>query len=355
MKIAPLMRAFARRGSIAARLIHTGQHFDASMKDVLFADLEIPRPDIDLGVAPGAAQTARIMIAIEPVLAAGGAHLVVVVGDVNSTLAAALAAAHLGIPIAHVEAGLRSFDRSMPEEINRLVTDRLAALLYASEPSAISNLCDEGIAGDHVVLAGNVMIDTLEASLDRAVPARATLADLGAGRDFPSRYGLVTLHRPSNVDDPERLTAIVGALSEIADAIPLVFSVHPRTEAALAAAGLHAGLAHSRIRIAPPLGYLRNLGLMREATLVITDSGGMQEETTALGIPCLTVRATTERPVTVSEGTNVLVGVAPDALVAAALDTLRTGGKRGRAPDLWDGQAAERIVAHIEAFLKESA
>lgn len=280
----------------------------------------------------------------------------VVVGDVNSTLAAALVAAKLLIPLAHVEAGLRSFDRTMPEEINRIVTDSLSDLLFATEAAGIDNLARENVKADCVSLVGNVMIDSLYDCLDRAVPIRTTFAEIGVSDAFigsvaSSGFGFVTLHRPSNVDAPANLKLLIEALIDVSRRLPLVFPVHPRTKAMIANAGLDQLIPASSIATAPPLSYLRAVGLMREARLVITDSGGVQEETTALGVPCLTVRENTERPATIEEGTNTLVGTDPRALIAAVDDVLLNGGKRGRIPQLWDGHAAIRIVDGIEAFL----
>jgi UDP-N-acetylglucosamine 2-epimerase (non-hydrolysing) len=296
------------------------------------------------------------MLALEPVLLAARPDLVIVVGDVNSSMAAALVAARLGIPIAHVEAGLRSFDRSMPEEINRLITDRLTDLFFVTEESAIDNLVREGIDPVRIRLVGNVMIDTVRDCLHRALPARTTLRDLGLAADrideiVESGFAFVTLHRPSNVDDPIRLEGLLAALHEISRKIPLVFPLHPRTRAMIAKADLDALLDRAAIVTSPPLGYLRALGLMREARLAITDSGGVQEETTALGVPCLTVRRNTERPTTVEQGTNILVGTSPAALIAAVAEVLASGGKRGRVPAKWDGRTAIRIAQEIDAFL----
>jgi UDP-N-acetylglucosamine 2-epimerase (non-hydrolysing) len=358
VKIAPIMRALAARPNLAPRLIHTGQHYDVAMNSVFFEELAIPAPHINLEVGSGTntEQTAKIMIALEPVFLSARPDLVVVVGDVNSTLAAALVAAKLLIPVAHVEAGLRSFDRTMPEEINRIVTDRLSDLLFATEAAGIDNLARENVKADRVSLVGNVMIDSLYDCLDRAVPIRTTFAEIGVSDAFigsvaSSGFGFVTLHRPSNVDAPANLKLLIEALIDVSRRLPLVFPVHPRTKAMIANAGLDQLIAASSIATAPPLSYLRAVGLMREARLVITDSGGVQEETTALGVPCLTVRENTERPATIEEGTNTLVGTDPRALIAAVDDVLLNGGKRGRIPQLWDGHAAIRIVDGIEAFL----
>ena len=358
IKIAPIMRALSGRNGMSPRLIHTGQHYDVAMNAVFFEELAIPSPDVNLEVGSGThtEQTARIMSALEPVFVARCPHLVLVVGDVNSTMAASLVASKLNIPIAHVEAGLRSFDRTMPEEINRIVTDRLSDLLFASEPSAVDNLVNEGVAIGQIHLVGNVMIDSLYACLDRAVPPHATLAKMGASTQFleaatEQGFGLVTLHRPSNVDDPVKLEALLRALNSISHDLCLIFPVHPRTRAVISAAGLN-DLLGSATFVTPPLSYLQVLGLMRGARLAITDSGGVQEETTALGVPCLTVRENTERPITVQEGTNTIVGSSPDDLIAAAAHILRSGARKGRIPALWDGKAASRIAHHIEAFLR---
>ena len=359
MKIAPILRAFTARGSIAVRLIHTGQHYDVSMNAVFFDELAIPVPDINLDVGSGTntEQTARIMLGLECVLMQNRPNMLVVVGDVNSTMAAALVAAKLLIPVTHVEAGLRSNDRTMPEEINRLVTDRLSDLLLTTERDAGDQLMREGVAPEQIHFVGNVMIDTLHACLQRAKPAQTTISEHGASDAFRAAaengFGFVTLHRPSNVDDPVKLRGLLESLVEISHDLPLVFAMHPRTKIAVAAANLADHLAEARILETPPLSYLRALGLMREARLAITDSGGVQEETTALGVPCLTVRDNTERPITIAEGTNTLVGSAPAVLVRAVREVLASGGRRGCIPEKWDGKAAARIVDHVCAFLHQ--
>lgn len=358
VKIAPIMRAFRADGRFRVRLVHTGQHYDVAMNDVFFQELDIPAPDVNLEVGSGThtEQTARIMIGLEAVLAADRPDMLVVVGDVNSTMAGALVAAKLLIPVTHVEAGLRSGDRSMPEEVNRLVTDRLSDLLLTTERDAAQNLAAEGVEPQRIAFVGNVMIDTLHASLARAAPAAETIAAHGASAAVLAAaakgFGFVTLHRPSNVDDPAILRGLLQALTDISRDLPLVFAVHPRTRATIDANGLAASLAYERILTTPPLSYLRAIGLMREARLVITDSGGLQEETTALGVPCITVRDNTERPITVEEGTNALVGSAPDKLRRAAAEILSGGGKRGRIPEKWDGKAAVRVVEHVTAYLQ---
>ncbi|OAI24517.1 UDP-N-acetyl glucosamine 2-epimerase [Methylosinus sp. R-45379] len=357
VKIAPIMRAISARKGLVARLIHTGQHYDVAMNAVFFDELSIPSPDVNLevGSGTGTEQTARIMLGMESELSKKTPDLLLVVGDVNSTVASALVAAKLRIPIAHVEAGLRSKDRSMPEEINRLVTDRLSDLLFTTEHSAVDNLIGEGVSPGRIVFVGNVMIDTLHACLHRAAPARETLTEIGVtpaiGEDVVSRgFALVTLHRPSNVDDRDKLALLLEALAGIAQKIPLVFPLHPRTGSMIESADLGGFLRSSPIIVAPPLSYLRAIGLMREARFVVTDSGGVQEETTALGTPCLTVRNSTERPITIEQGTNQLVATL-DELNAAVDDILDNGGKKGRIPPLWDGRAAERIAEEIDAFL----
>lgn len=355
MKIAPIMRAFAQPESqLTARLLHTGQHYDAAMKHAFFDQLHIPEPDVDLGVGSGshAQQTADIMKRFEPVLDEAPPLAVLVVGDVNSTIACALVAVKKGIPVIHVEAGLRSGDRDMPEEINRILTDQLSDLLFITEADARANLAREGIASDKVHFVGNVMIDSLLYNLDKAVPARTTLAGAnvrGTAGDL-SEYGLVTLHRPSNVDDPRVLAQLLQVLAKISSRTPLLFPIHPRTEARIAAAGLEGLLAGSNITTIGPQGYLEMLGLMKEARVVLTDSGGIQEETTALGVPCITLRENTERPITVTQGTNTVVGTNVDAIEACYEDVMQTGGKVGRVPELWDGTSAERIVRIINAW-----
>jgi UDP-N-acetylglucosamine 2-epimerase (non-hydrolysing) len=351
MKIAPLMRAIRTPGSgLSASLLHTGQHYDAAMKRAFFDQLNIPEPDVDLGVGSGshAQQTAQIMQRFEPVLDEQQPSAVLVVGDVNSTIACALVAVKKHIPVIHVEAGLRSGDRSMPEEINRILTDQISELLFTTEASAAENLLREGVDERRIVLAGNVMIDTLLYNLRDAIPAHETLAG-AAGAGVVERYGMLTLHRPSNVDDPAVLRRVLEAVVEVSRGTPLVFPIHPRTGARIEAAGLGDLLASGRIVTMPPQGYLEMLGLMRDARMVLTDSGGIQEETTALGVPCITLRDNTERPVTVSEGTNTIVGSQPDAIHAAVAAILRGEGKAGRRPALWDGRAAERIAAEIAA------
>jgi UDP-N-acetylglucosamine 2-epimerase (non-hydrolysing) len=350
MKIAPLMRAFrARPETFDARLLHTGQHYDEAMKDAFFRQLQIPEPDIDLGVGSGshARQTAEIMRRFEPVLDEVEPAVVLVVGDVNSTIACALVATKKDIAVVHVEAGLRSWDRGMPEEINRVLTDQISDLLFTTEPDGETNLLREGVAAEKIHFVGNVMIDTLLANRERAIPAQETLASIPGRTGDWSAFGLLTLHRPSNVDDPAVLRRLLQTLADISERLPLVFPIHPRTRARIRDAGLSQVLEASRVVLTEPLGYLHLLGLMADSRVVLTDSGGLQEETTALGVPCITLRENTERPITVSEGTNTVVGTDSARILACFDDVLRTGGKAGRVPALWDGRAAERIVRVI--------
>jgi UDP-N-acetylglucosamine 2-epimerase (non-hydrolysing) len=344
MKIAPVLGAL-RGAGIRTPLVHTGQHYDEAMKDAFFRQLGIPEPDVDLevGSASHAVQTAEIMIRFEPVLERLAPAAVLVVGDVNSTMACALVAVKQHIPVIHVEAGLRSRDRSMPEEINRVVTDQIAELLFTTERDARENLLREGVAEETIHFVGNVMIDSLFRNAERSTPFRKTFASFGRSALVAGgKYGVVTLHRPSNVDDPQVLNALVECLERIATRIPLVFAVHPRTTARLEAMG-RVPSSDSPLVTVPPLGYLEMVGLMKDAALVLTDSGGMQEETTALGVPCLTLRDNTERPITVTEGTNTVVGSDPNRIESEVDGILTTGGKRGKRPELWDGKASERI------------
>jgi UDP-N-acetylglucosamine 2-epimerase (non-hydrolysing) len=346
MKIAPLMRELAARPRFEPFLVHTGQHYDAAMSENFFRDLGIPEPDVNLGVGSGShgEQTGHVLIKLESLLMAQRPHAVLVVGDVNSTLAATLAAVKLHIPVAHVEAGLRSGDREMPEEINRILTDAVSTWLFTTEPAGSENLAREGVAAERVHCVGNVMIDTVLANLDRA-RERDTLARLGLRS---GEYALLTLHRPSNVDDPAKLRVLMDALEAIHHEIPVVFPVHPRTSAAIEE---RLGGIPPSLHRTEPLGYLDFLRLMSDARLVLTDSGGIQEETTALGVPCLTLRENTERPVTVTEGTNTIVGGDPDRILKEARRVLSGEGKDGRVPRLWDGRAAARIVDVLERDL----
>ena len=357
MKMAPLLRAFHARPDLPRSvLVHTGQHYDPMMNERLFEDLELPRPDINLEVGSGthAAQTAEVIRRFEPVLDDYRPSCVVVVGDVNSTLACSLVAAKKSVPVVHVEAGLRSFDRAMPEEINRLLTDRLADLLYTTERSAEANLAREGIEAERIRFVGNVMIDSLLSHRQHAVPAAETLRRAGASADFirqQERFGVVTLHRPSNVDQADALAQSLEILRAVALRLPLVCALHPRTLASVEAFDLAHELHSERLLVLPPQGYLEMLGLMSAATLVLTDSGGIQEETTALAVPCLTMRDNTERPITVEQGTNTLVGRDRELILRLVDEILETGGKRGRVPELWDGHAAERIATHLSSWL----
>lgn len=347
MKIAPVMKAFVAAG-ISAKLVHTGQHYDAAMNEQFFADLGIPHPDINLEVGSGshAVQTAEIMRRFEPVLLQEKPAAILVVGDVNSTIACALVASKLGVAVIHVEAGLRSYDRSMPEEINRVLTDQISDLLFITEKDAAHNLAREGVDGARVHFVGNVMIDTLHHNLPHAVLASTTL-----GADMARSYGVLTLHRPSNVDDRDTLAGLLETVAMIAADLPIAFPLHPRTRASIERSGLQAWLEKPGIRVLPPLGYLEMLGLMKDARIVLTDSGGIQEETTALGVPCLTLRHNTERPATVDEGTNTIVGTDRKAILIAAEDILNGGGKAGRIPEYWDGRAAVRIAAILLQWL----
>jgi len=359
MKMAPLIRALGARADLPpALLVHTGQHYDAFMNDQLFHDLQLPAPDVNLEVGSGthAVQTAEIMKRFEPVVDAHNPSCVVVVGDVNSTIACGLVAVKKGVPLAHVEAGLRSNDRGMPEEINRVLTDQISALLYTTERSAHGNLLREGIGAERMHFVGNLMIDSLRTHQPRAVPWRTSLARGGVAETDLSkweRFGLVTLHRPSNVDHVDTLGPLVDTLVEASRSLPLVLPLHPRTRANLERFGLTERLANGRILALQPLGYLEMLGLMSAATIVMTDSGGIQEETTALGVPCLTLRENTERPITIEQGTNTLVGTDRQAILRELGAVLTTGGKRGRVPELWDGNAAGRIAEHLARWLAQ--
>ena len=344
MKVAPVLRAL---GSTGARqtLVHTGQHYDGNMSEAFFVQLGIPDPDVNLGVGSGthAVQTAQIMVGMERCLIERRPDLVLVYGDVNSTVAAALVASKLHVPVGHVEAGLRSGDLTMPEEINRLVTDRLASLLFTPSEDGNEHLLREGIDPARVHMVGNVMIDTLV----RMLPATDSLSVLEqyglSGNGGLKPFVLVTLHRPSNVDDPPMLEQLLAALADIAERAPVIFPVHPRTRARLD----EGRWSRPHLRLVDPLGYLEFLALLRRAALVVTDSGGIQEETTYLGVPCLTVRDNTERPVTVSLGTNTLVGRNPERLHFEALRVLGGQAKRGTVPPLWDGRAGERIAGIV--------
>lgn len=337
MKVAPVHAAFRKRPDVRQSLVHTGQHYDANLSDIFFEQLRIPRPDVSLEVGSGshAVQTAEVMIRFEKTVLERKPDVVLVYGDVNSTVAATLVCAKLGTKLAHVEAGLRSYDRTMPEEINRLVTDQLADLLLIPSEEAEGNLLREGIAREKIHFVGNVMIDTLKALLPQArMPDVPGLGD---------KFALVTLHRPSNVDEPETLKRILETLTNLSERLQIVFPIHPRTQARIKSLGFHFENSN-RIFTIPPTGYLECLALQQRATVVVTDSGGLQEETTALGVPCLTVRENTERPITITNGTNTLVGTDMELLTREVAQILAGQGKGGRVPPLWDGLASERIA-----------
>jgi len=347
MKIAPLMAEFGRREDINGYLVHTGQHYDERMSKLFFEELGIPRPDINLEVGSGshAQQTAEIMKRFESVVLERKPNLVLVVGDVNSTIACGLVAVKLGVQLAHVEAGLRSFDREMPEEINRILTDRISDLLFVTEKSGIENLRAEGVADEKMFLVGNVMIDTLMANRKKAGKS-TVLETMG----LKSRgYGVLTLHRPSNVDDPEVLKGLIEAFAQIQQDMPLIFPVHPRTRRNLSRFGLDERLKEMpEFRLVEPQGYLDFLKLMAESRLVLTDSGGMQEETTILGVPCMTLRENTERPITIEQGTNRLVHVTTEDILKTYREIMQSDQKaEHKVPELWDGKSAQRIAKII--------
>jgi UDP-N-acetylglucosamine 2-epimerase (non-hydrolysing) len=354
MKIAPIVHEIQRTAGIEHRLVHSGQHYDQQMSESFFEELHIPKPDVNLEVGSGshAWQTAEVMKRFEAVVLEWKPDVVIVVGDVNSTLAAALVASKLGVPVAHVEAGLRSFDMSMPEEINRKLTDAISDLLFVTEQSGIQNLRKEGVEQDRIFLVGNVMIDCLVEHRKIAEKSEI-LRRLGLQKDGDkaSAYGLLTLHRPSNVDDPAVLRDILSTIATLAEKMPVFFPVHPRSLERIRQFGLGSYLAEEKSGAAargivplPPLGYLDFLCLMDHARLILTDSGGIQEESTILGVPCLTLRENTERPVTVEQGTNQIVGRDPKKILAAAALVLGAERRAMKAPELWDGHAAERIV-----------
>ena len=357
MKIAPILRSInARPEGFPSLLVHTGQHYDSDMSDRLFTDLKLPRPDINLAVGSGthALQTAEVMRRFEPVLDSQNPSCVVVVGDVNSTLACTLVSVKKAIPVAHIEAGLRSHDRAMPEEINRVLTDQVANRLYATGRTAVDNLLREGIGADRICFAGNVMIDSLLFGRKDARSVGETLSAAGVDRGVirgTTGYALVTLHRPSNVDDPVMLRHLLGGLRHLSYTIPLIFVRHPRTKSNIERFGLQSMMDPSRSVVLPPQSYLEMLGLMSDAKFVLTDSGGLQEETTALGVPCLTVRENTERPITIDQGTNILVGSDMNLMFHHAQEIIAGRGKAGRAPEFWDGQASERIAADLCSWL----
>ena len=348
MKVAPIYAEMKRRpADFTPMIVHTGQHYDAAMSDSFFDDLGMPKPDVHLGVGSGshAVQTAKIMTEFEPVVLREKPDWVVVVGDVNSTIACALVCAKLGVKVAHVEAGLRSRDRAMPEEINRILTDSISDLLFTTSQDADVNLSQEGIPAERIRFVGNVMIDSLMDHLKIAESSKVR-EDLGVAA---CDYAVLTLHRPSNVDDCKTLSGIIDALSAISERVPIVFPVHPRTRAKIEEFGFDELIASSDIRLVDPLGYLDFMRLYSGARLVLTDSGGLQEETTVLGIPCLTLRHNTERPITIEMGTNILVGTEPDKIKQAAFNVLDGSSKTASAkiPPLWDGKTAGRICDEL--------
>lgn len=360
MKMAPIMAAFAALGSeLDVSLVHTGQHYDVAMNHQYFEALGIPQPDINLEVGSGShtAQTANVMLRFESVLDTKHPSAVLVVGDVNSTLACTLVAVKKGIPVIHVEAGLRSFDRAMPEEINRVLTDQISELLFITERSGRENLLREGIAEYRIRFVGNVMIDTLHHNLEKAVPVSQTLQNAHkegflVGHDG---YAILTAHRPSNVDDPDTLRSLLETTLKISTKLPIIFPMHPRTRDMIQKFGLSKILDVPTVLQLPPMGYLEMLGLMKDARVVLTDSGGIQEETTALGVPCITLRNNTERPITVDEGTNTIVGLDSAKILAVFDEIMLTGGKAGRIPEFWDGHASTRIATEILDWLKNGS
>lgn len=351
MKIAPIVRALQASNQLLFKIIHTGQHYDHDMNAVFFDELGIPAPDLFMAAGGGshAEQTGKIMVGFERLCSTARPDAVLVVGDVNSTLACTIVAKKMGIPVGHVEAGLRSGDMSMPEEINRLVTDSIADWFFVTEPSGVAHLLREGKPASSIHYVGHVMVDNVLFQAGKLAQMDTTAFDGAGFKAAYPRYGVVTLHRPSNVDDPAALASVAGALREIAAQLPLIFPVHPRTRARLDQYHIDLG---PHVTLVGPQGYMAFLNLWRDAVLVLTDSGGLQEETTALGVPCITMRTTTERPVTVEEGSNVLAGTDPAAIVGAARQILRGEGKQGRRPHLWDGLAAERIVAILARTLE---
>ncbi|MBN1798790.1 MAG: UDP-N-acetylglucosamine 2-epimerase (non-hydrolyzing) [Spirochaetales bacterium] len=343
IKIAPLLRAMTAYKEIESVLIHTGQHYDTELSDIFFKELEIPHPDIYLGIGSGthAEQTAKIMLRLEKILSRTAYDLLLLVGDVNSTLAASIVGAKLQIPIAHVEAGLRSWDREMPEEVNRIITDALSTYLFTTSRKAEKNLLKEGIDKDKIHFVGNVMIDTLTFLQEKAESSHINKkSSLTSGT-----YAVATLHRPSNVDHLDALTRILKAFEQISKSIRIIFPIHPRTKAHIQAFGLDKYINKLNIRLIDPVGYIEFLNLVIHSKFVLTDSGGVQEETTALGIPCLTLRNNTERPITVEVGTNTVVGNNTNMITAVVDKIIKGTYKKGKIPELWDGKTAERIVA----------
>ena len=351
MKVAPVYRAIGHCSQIRQILVHTGQHYDVNMSDIFFRQLGLPAPDINLEVGSGshAVQTAQIMMRIEETVSKERPDLVLVYGDVNSTVAAALVCAKLRIPVGHVEAGLRSFDRTMPEEINRLLTDQIADLLFTPSVDGDENLLREGVAKEKIHLVGNVMIDTLVRLLPKASNRGLRNLRIDALKEGGNRYALVTLHRPSNVDEPDRLNKIMITLNEISQDMLVIFPIHPRTRERISNFGLQVS-ENGKLYLNDPVGYLEFLWLEKNATVVITDSGGIQEESTFLGVPCLTLRESTERPVTVEIGTNIVVGRDMDRLKMEVYQILDGQTKKGTVPPLWDGKASERIAGVIKLW-----
>jgi UDP-N-acetylglucosamine 2-epimerase (non-hydrolysing) len=352
MKIAPILKAMGPSKLVRGRLIHTGQHHDDSMSGNFFRELDIPEPEENLGVGSAARdiQIAEISRKFELTIDKISPRAVLVVGDVNSTLACALAAKKKNIPLIHVEAGLRSFDKTMPEEINRMLTDEISDFLFTTEREADENLVKEGVAREKIHFVGNVMVDCVEHNLERAVSAAETFATHNI-KISPSNFALLTLHRPSNVDDPDTLKGLLGALHEIGKRMPVIFPAHPRTKDAITRFSLDNYFNDSRIFLVSPQPYLSMLGLMKEAKIVMTDSGGLQEETTALGVPCFTLRENTERWITVKKGTNTMVGTSPQALLWAFEKFMKGETKKGVRPELWDGNASRRIISVLEKKL----
>jgi UDP-N-acetylglucosamine 2-epimerase (non-hydrolysing) len=354
MKIAPIVRAIRGQGLLAYSIVHTGQHYDREMNDVFFEELSIPRPDIFMGAGGGShsQQTAKIMIAFEELCQREPPAVVLVVGDVNSTLACAIVAKKLNLIVAHVEAGLRSGDMTMPEEINRLVTDSISDLFFVTEPSGIAHLKREGKRDSAIHHVGHVMVDNLLYQVEKLERTSTAGFDPTGFKAFNSanggRYGVVTLHRPSNVDVPATISRLCEGLKEISRELPLIFPVHPRTRQNLEKFGIDLG---PNVTLVGPQAYMAFLNLWKDAAVVLTDSGGLQEETTALGVPCITIRENTERPVTVDEGSNVLAGTDPDRIISEVRKVLQGEGKQGRRPHLWDGKAAERIVEILASAL----